>query len=207
MASTRTKALIAGGTALLLCLVGGVLYALGLPPFDEERGEIKGSAVCKTLGASGGAADVLRKVLPGESSYSFDDQVMHRRVDDADRTYETACFVNGGGKMLLSATAEMVGYDKAEEWVQEVVANASAPSDVTSFQAGDKAVASERIAAIYVPCRDKGPREHLSVVVELKRRGGATDAEVREGLSSLARGAALFAHRQAMCDAPAKVAG
>ncbi|MFF7097801.1 hypothetical protein ACFY9A_36265 [Streptomyces rubradiris] len=132
---------------------------------------------------------------------------MHRRIDDSDRTYETSCFVNGGGKMLLVATAEMVGYDKAEEWVEDVVANASAPSDVTSFQAGDKAVASERIAAIYVPCRDERPREHLSVVVELRQRGGAAAAEVREGLMTLARNAARFAHQQAKCDASAEVTG
>ncbi|MER7227209.1 hypothetical protein [Streptomyces rubradiris] len=132
---------------------------------------------------------------------------MHLRIDDSDRTYETSCFVNGDGKMLLVATAEMAGYDKAEEWVEEVVANASAPSDVTSFQAGDKAVASEKLAAIYVPCRDKGFREHLSVVVELKQRGGATAAEGREGLISLARNAALFAHHKAKCDAPSKVTG
>ncbi|WP_258564803.1 hypothetical protein [Streptomyces sp. WELS2] len=148
-----------------------------------------------------------RKILPGESAYSFDDQVMHRRVDDADRTYETSCFVNSGGRMLLAATAEMVGYDKADAWVKDVVANASSPSDVTSFQAGDKAIASEKIAAVYVPCRDKGPREHLSVVVELRQRGGAGDAETREGLISLARSAAVFAHGQAKCDAPTKVAG
>ncbi|MFI9428182.1 hypothetical protein ACIG54_32060 [Streptomyces achromogenes] len=198
---------LAGGVVGAVGLGFGLAYACGAPPFDGGRGEIKDAAVCKTLGGSAGAADALRKVLPGESSYSFDDQVMHRRIDDTDRTYETSCFVNGGGKMLLVATAEMVGYDKAEEWVEDVVANASAPSEVTSFQAGDKAVASERIAAIYVPCRDEGPREHLSVVVELKRRGGAADAEVRDGLISLARGAALFAHQQAKCDAPAKVAG
>ncbi|GGR99205.1 MULTISPECIES: hypothetical protein [Streptomyces] len=149
----------------------------------------------------------MRKVLPDKSSYSFDDQFMHRRTDDTDRTYETSCFVNGDGKMLLVATAEMVRYDKADEWVQDVVANASVSSDVTSFQAGDKAVASGRIAAIYVPCRAKGPREHLSVVVELKQRSGAGDAEAREGLVSLARNAAVFAHQQAKCDAPAKVAG
>ncbi|MFF9022829.1 hypothetical protein [Streptomyces eurythermus] len=207
MASTRTKALIAGGTALLLCLVGGVLYALGLPPFEEEKGEIKDSAVCKTLGSSSGSAGALRKVLPDKSSYSFDDQFMHRRTDDTDRTYETSCFVNGDGKMLLAATAEMVAYDKADEWVQDVVANVSVASGVTSFQAGDKAVASGRVAAIYVPCRGKGPREHLSVVVELKQRSGAGDAEAREGLVSLARNAAVFAHQQAKCDAPAKVAG
>ncbi|MGW8701987.1 hypothetical protein ACWGOK_34575 [Streptomyces eurythermus] len=150
---------------------------------------------------------MLRKVLPEKSSYSFDDQFMHRRPDDTDRTYETSCFVNGGGKMLLVATAEMVRYDKAHEWVEDVVANASAPSDVTSFQAGDKAVASEKLAAIYLPCRDKGPREHLSVVVELKQRSGARAAEAREGLISLARNAAVFAHQQAKCDAPAQVAG
>ncbi|WP_381567871.1 hypothetical protein [Streptomyces eurythermus] len=203
----RSLLSLAGGVIGVVALGFGLTYACGAPPFDEERGEIRTSAVCKTLGSSSGSADVLRKVLPGRSAYSFDDQFTHRRTDDTDRTYETSCFVNGGGRMLLVAAVETVGYDKAEEWVQDVVANASAPSDVTSFRAGDRAVASERIAAVYVPCRDKGPRERLSVVVELKQRGGATGAKAREGLISLARNAAVFAHQQAKCDAPARVAG
>ncbi|MEU3525573.1 hypothetical protein AB0E62_17150 [Streptomyces sp. NPDC038707] len=183
-------------------------YALDSPPFEEGRGEIKASAVCATLGSSSGSAEALRRVLPDKSSYSFDDQIMHRRIDDRDRTYETSCFVKGDGKMLLTATAEMLRYDKADEWVNDVVANAAPLSAVTSFQAGDKAIASEKLAAVYVPCRAKAPQEHLGVVVELKQRGGAAGGpEVREGLISLARNAALFAHEEARCDASAEVVG
>ncbi|MFF9674796.1 hypothetical protein ACF1GS_24355 [Streptomyces eurythermus] len=153
----RSLLSLAGGVVGVAGLGFGLAYACGAPPFDEERGEIGASAVCKTLGSSSGSADVLRRILPDKSSYSFDDQIMHRRIDDTDRTHDAFCFVNGDGKMLLVATVEMVGYDTAEEWVEDVVANASAPSDVTSFQAGDKAVASEKLAAIYVPCRGEGP--------------------------------------------------
>ncbi|MEU7050644.1 hypothetical protein [Streptomyces eurythermus] len=203
----RSLLSLAGGVVGVAGLGFGLAYACGAPPFDEERGEIRASAVCKTLGSSSGSADVLRRILPDKSSYSLDDQIMHRRIDDTDRTHDAFCFVNGDGKMLLVATVEMVGYDTAEEWVEDVVANASAPSDVTSFQAGDKAVASEKLAAIYVPCRGEGPREHLSVAVELRQRGGVTAAEVREGLITLAGNAARFAHQQAKCDAPSKVTG
>jgi hypothetical protein len=203
----RSPLSLTGGIVGVLALGCGLAYACGAPPFGEEKGEIKASAACRTLGSPDGSAAALRRILPEKSSYSFDDQIMHRRIDDTDRTYETSCFVKGDEKMLLVATAEMQDYGKAGEWVDDVLGNAAMPSSVTPFQAGDKAVASERIAAVYVPCRGKGPREHLSVVVELRQRGGASGAEVREGLIALARNAASFAHRQAKCDAPAKVTG
>lgn len=207
LASTRTKSLFAGGAALLLCLVGGVLYASGLPPFEEEKGEIKASEVCRTLGSSSGSAAALKRVLPDKSSYAFDDAMTDLRTDDSDRTYDTSCFVNGDGKMLLAARAQILAYEKADDWVKEVVTQFAPASSLAAFDAGDKAVTSTTAAGIYVPCRRKGPGEHLSVVVELKQHGSASEAELRDGLASLARNAALFAHQNAKCDAPAKVTG
>lgn len=192
----------------MLCLVGGVLYALGVPPFEKEKGEIKASEVCRTLGASSSSAAALKRVLPDKSSYSFDDSVTDPRRDGADRSYNASCFVNGDGKMLLVATAEMVRYEKTGDWVKDVVANQStaAPaSSLTPFAAGDGAVASSKLAAVHLPCVGKGAGASLSVVVELRQPGGAPEAELRDGLVALAKSAALSAHRNAKCDAPSKV--
>jgi hypothetical protein len=201
--------LLAGGAALSLCLVGAVLHGLRLPPFEEHKGEIKASEVCGTLGPSASSAAALRRVLPDESSYSFDDAVTDPRRDDRDRSYRASCFVNGDGRMLLVATAEMARYEKTGDWVKEVLANQSTAvpaSSLVPFAAGDKAVASSKLAAVYLPCVGNGAGAHLSVVVELRRTGGATEAELRDGLVALAKGAALSAHRNAKCDAPSKVA-
>ncbi|WP_234317361.1 hypothetical protein [Streptomyces sp. NRRL WC-3744] len=207
MASTRTRPLLAGGAALLLlCLVGGVLYALGIPPFEKKKGEIKASEVCRTLGSPVGSAAALKRILPDKPSYSFDDDVTDRRIDDRDFSYATSCFVNGGGRQLVAATAEMLQYDKAADWVEDVVKDHVPASSVEPFPAGDKAIASDRVAAIYLPCTARGFGRHLSVVVQLKQRGSAPDDQLREGLISLARNAALFAHDEAKCDAPSKVA-
>ncbi|MFF9089650.1 hypothetical protein ACF1BE_25115 [Streptomyces sp. NPDC014991] len=205
MASTRTKSLLAGGVALLLCLVLGVLYALGLPPFKDKRGEIKASEVCGTLGRSSGSATALRRVLPDKSSYAFDGAVTDPRLDDEDSSYYASCFVNGDGRQLVAVTAEMTRYDKAGEWVRDVVANNVPAGSVKPFGAGDEAVASDRVAAIYVPCATRGAGGHLSVVVHLKQPGSADADQLRQGLISLARNAALAAHEKAKCDAPPKL--
>ncbi|MFI2761301.1 hypothetical protein ACH5A3_20905 [Streptomyces echinatus] len=207
MASTRTRYLLAGGATLFLCLAGGILYALGLPPFDTKTGEIKASEVCKTLGPSSRSVASLKLVLPGKSSYSFDDTVTDPRRDDIDDSYTSFCFVGGDGKQLLVATAEMLQYENTDEWVKDMVEKSVSGSTVQPFSAGDKAVASDKLAVIYVPCVSRGFGRHLSVAVELKEHGGASDDQLREGLISLARNAALFAHQNAKCDAPAKVTG
>ncbi|MEU2926387.1 hypothetical protein ABZ636_15290 [Streptomyces sp. NPDC007251] len=128
----------------------GVLYVLGLPPFEERKGEIKASEVCRTLGSSSSTAAALKRVLPDKSSYSFDDAMTDLRTDDKDRTYGTSCFVHGDGQMLLAARTHMLE-------------------------------------------------------LELKQHGSATEADLRDGLASLARNAALFAHNKAKCDAQSKL--
>ncbi|MDN3265872.1 hypothetical protein QWJ26_40030 [Streptomyces sp. CSDS2] len=191
----------------MLCLIGVILYAMGLPPFGEEKGNIKAAEVCRTLGPSTGSAAALKKILPDKSSYAFDDAITDARTDDMDFSYATSCFVDGDGKQLVAATAEMLQYDTADEWVKDVVEESVPASSVKPFSAGDKAVASDKIAAVYVPCVVRGRGQHLSIVVELKQRGNAGDEQLREGLISLARNAALFAHHKAKCDAPSKVTG
>jgi hypothetical protein len=197
--------LLAGGTALLLCLVAVVLYTAGLPPFEESKGEIKASEVCRTLGSASSSGAALKRVLPDKSSYSFDDAMTDLRTDDNNRTHDTSCFVRGDGQMLLAARTQMLEYDKADSWVKEVVTQFAPASSLVSFDAGDKAVGSSRVAAIYVPCAGQGSGEHLSVVVELRQHGSTTEAQQRDGLASLARNAAPFAHQKAKCDAQSKL--
>ncbi|MFF1284931.1 hypothetical protein ACFVY4_29915 [Streptomyces sp. NPDC058299] len=202
MASTRTKSLLAGGAALLLCLVLGVLYALGLPPFGDEVGDIKASEVCGVLGRSSSSATALKRVLPDKSSYAFDGAVTDPRLDDLDSSYYASCFVDGDGKQLVAVTAEMAQYDKADEWVKDVIKNNVPAGTVKPFGAGDKAVASDKVAAIYFPCVARGVGQHLSVVVHLVQPSSADSGQLRDGLITLARNAALAAHRKANCDAP-----
>ncbi|MFD8910625.1 hypothetical protein [Streptomyces sp. NPDC059575] len=196
MTSTRTKLVLASGAALLLVVVAGVAYAFGLPPF-EKKGTVRASAVCKTLGSPADAAAALNRLLPAEPSYSFDDALTDFRTDASDDTYETSCFVNGGGRQLMSVTAEMAEYENSDSWVEEAVGQLVSRSDLTPFTAGDKAVASGSAAAVYVPCASKGAPRYLSVVVDLKERGGAKGAESRRELITLARSAAAFAHHKA----------
>jgi hypothetical protein len=205
LASTRTKSLLAGGAALLLCLAAGALYALGLPPFKDKKGEIKAAEVCRTLGSSSSSAAALKRVLPDRSSYAFQDAVTDPRRDDMDSSYSASCFVNGDGRLLLVVTAEMAQYDETDAWVKDVVENNRPASSVRPFSAGDKAIASDRVAAVYLPCVARASGPHLSVVAQLKQPGGADDDQLRKGLISLVRNTALYAHQDAKCDAPSKV--
>ncbi|MFC7867087.1 hypothetical protein ACFU5B_25125 [Streptomyces murinus] len=191
---------MATGAVLVLCLVAGVLHALRLPPFEKKQGEIKASEVCRTLGTSPArSAAALDRVLPAKSSYTFRDALPDPRRDDLDDSYDSTCFVGGDGKQLLVASAQMLEYEKADAWVTEVVEQFAPASALTPFDAGDKAVATDKVAAIYVPCLAR-PAAHLSVVVQLKRPGGAPAAERRDALIALARSTALYAQGNARCD-------
>lgn len=201
----RSLLSLAGGITGVLVLGFGLAYACGAPPFEEERGEIKASAVCGTLGSSSGSAAALREVLPDKSTYVFDDAITDARTDDMDLSYERSCFVDGDGKQLVVATVEMLQYDNADDWRKDVVEELVPASSVKPFVAADKAVASREIAALYVPCVRRGLGRHLSVVVQLKQPGKADDEDLRQGLITLARNAARFAHQQAKCDAPSEV--
>ncbi|MFD8805208.1 hypothetical protein [Streptomyces sp. NPDC059597] len=204
MTSTRTKLVLASGAALLLVVVATAAYAFDLPPF-EKKATVTASAVCETLGDRAKAAAALNHALPAEPSYAFDDAKTHLRTDASDDTYETSCFVNGGGTQLMSVTAEMAEYENSGTWVEETVGQLVSTSDLASFNAGDKAVASDSAAAIYVPCVSKGATRHLSVVVNLKKPGDAKGEQSRRDLMTLARSAAAYAHEKAKCEAPSKV--
>ncbi|MGV9254250.1 hypothetical protein [Streptomyces sp. NPDC003697] len=206
MTFTRPKVALVTGVVLVLTLVAGMAYAFELPPF-EKKGEVEAANVCDSLGDASHAAAALRDVLPEKSSYSFEDSATDLRTDELDHSYETGCFVRGGGEQLLVARTEMLEYDKADNWVTEVVGQFDVASSLEPFGAGDKAVASGKVAAIYLPCASHGANRHLSVVVQLKKQGDAPSSVLRSRLAALAKNAAAFAHRKARCDVPPRLHG
>ncbi|MET8981985.1 hypothetical protein ABZX85_40965 [Streptomyces sp. NPDC004539] len=202
LASPKKAAAV--GLILVVALAASVFYALKLPPF-EEVGKIEAGDVCKSLGDSSRAATSLKEVLPEESDYSFRDVENSIRTEGPGRSYETYCFVEGGGKQLVVAKAELMEYDVTDRWVEEVVEQLVPASSLSPFTAGDKAVASGSVAAIYVPCYSTGSDRHLSVVVQLKKGSGIGESERRAELVGMAENAAAYAHSRAKCDMPSAV--
>ncbi|MFD8271981.1 hypothetical protein [Streptomyces flaveolus] len=200
------KILAASGTVVVLALIASLFYALNLPPF-QEKAVIHAGAVCSSLGNKNAAASALRDILPEAPSYSFDGETTDPRTDKRDDSYENWCFIDGDGKQLLSARTEMLEYEQADDWVKEAVAQGDSTVGLERFAAGDEAVASSRIAAIYVPCAAEGASRHLSVVVRLKRQGDVETSVLRQGLMTLAKGAASYAHEAAHCELVSKVPG
>ncbi|GAA0929823.1 hypothetical protein GCM10009549_52870 [Streptomyces thermoalcalitolerans] len=200
----RTKIFFITGIALTLTLAAGLAYTFKLPPF-KKRGEIRAEDVCASLGNASRAATALTGVLPEKSSYSFQDNATDLRTDESDDFYQTACFVYGDGKQLLVARTDMLEYETTERWQKEAVEQFVSASSILPFAAGDKAVASDKIAAIYVPCASHGIRRHLSVVVRLKKQGDASASDLRAKLIDLAENAAVHAHMKAKCDRPSKL--
>jgi hypothetical protein len=202
---TRAKLLLVIGVVCTLALLTGIAYAFTLPPF-KKKGEIKADEVCASLGSSSSAADVLRKVLPEEPSYSFDNDVKPR-TDVTETGYESSCFVSGGGQQLLVAQARLMPDESATswtDWVKGTAANKASAASLTPFPAGKKAVASTRFAAIFTPCTSAGKvpggQYNVSISVELKRAGGSGDSTTRDELIKLAKNAASYAHTEAKCD-------
>ncbi|MFJ8110702.1 hypothetical protein [Streptomyces sp. NPDC096132] len=205
MKLTRPKVLLAAGVVCSLALLAGVAYAFKFPPF-KEKGEIKAEEVCASLGSSSSAAKALRKVLPEEPSYSFEDDVK-LRVDVTDTGYESSCFVSGGGNQLLVAKALLMEDESATSWTQWVkgtAANDASVASLTPFIAGKGAVASSRFAAVFVPCTSEGKipggQYNLSIAVELKQAGDASASATRDELIALAKNAVSYAHGKAKCD-------
>ncbi|MET9848128.1 hypothetical protein [Streptomyces ossamyceticus] len=190
---------MASAIVLLLALFAATAYTFGLPPFTK-RGDIEAADACPTLGDASRAAVALTAVVPDRSSYSFDDNLPDPRRDSTDSSYLSACFVYGDGEQLVLVEAEMTEYDRMADWVTEVVEQRASASSLTPFRAGDEAVASPRVAAVYLPCTSRGLRRHLSVVVHLKQPGDADGTVLRAHLIALAKNAAVFAHRKARCD-------
>ncbi|WP_164414249.1 hypothetical protein [Streptomyces salinarius] len=188
------------GISLVLALGVGLLYALDLPPFGKERGAIRTDAVCATLGDDKSAADALNKILPDASSYDFEDSTTDRRTGGLDDTYESSCFVDGDGPLLLSARVTMLEYEDPDAWMRDAVVPFESENALEPFTAGEKSVASDKVAAIYSRCTSHGGNRHLSVIVRLTREGGAGAAAQRQGLIDLAQGTASYAHEAARCD-------
>lgn len=187
-----------------LALLTGIAYAVKLPPF-EKVGDIQASDVCTTMGSASTSATALKRVLPEKSSYSFDNSLTDLRLDNTDDTYQTDCVVDGDGEQLVWTGAELLEYDTTKAWAEEVLGQYDSVSSLTPFTAGDKALASAKVAAVYLPCTSHGASRHLSVVVNLKKTGDADNSTLRDGLITLARNAAEYAHTKAKCDASAKL--
>jgi hypothetical protein len=190
----RATVLSAAGVVLV-----GVTYIVGLRPF-QKAGEIRAVDACATLGDASRAVAALRVVMPEHASYAFDDNVPDPRRDSTDSSYLTTCFIYGDGQQLAWAEAVMTEYDRPSGWIKEVVEQYDSASSLTPFPAGRKAVASPRVAAVYLPCTSHGLRRHLSAVVHLKQPGDADGTVLRTHLIALAKNAAVFAHRKARCD-------
>ncbi|WP_078941396.1 hypothetical protein [Streptomyces cellulosae] len=212
MKLTHPKALLAVGAVVALAIFAGVTYSFKLPPF-KEKGEIEAGEVCSSLGSPSTAANALKKVLPEETSYSFDDDV-DLRTDVTDTNYESSCFVTGGGKQLLVSKARLMEDEAATSWtnwVKGTASNEASTQSLTPFMAGDTAVASSRFVAIFVPCTSAGKvpggQYNLSVSAELKQAGDSNDAAARDALIKLAKNAASYAYAKAKCDMSPKLGG
>ncbi|MDH6624212.1 hypothetical protein M2271_002009 [Streptomyces sp. LBL] len=212
MKLSRPLVLLAVGAVVALALLAGIAYIFKLPPF-REKGEIKAGEVCSSLGSSSNAVDALTKVLPEESSYSFDENI-DLRTDVTDTNFESSCFVAGGGKQLLVAKARLMEDESATSWTQWVKGTASnevSIQSLTPFTAGDTAVSSSRFAAVFVPCTSAGKapggQYNLSVSTELKQEGNTNDAAARDELIKLAKNAASYAHVKAKCDMAPNLGG
>ncbi|MFE5598917.1 hypothetical protein ACFQ8O_06970 [Streptomyces coelicoflavus] len=204
MKITDRKVIIPFGLSVVLVLGIGLLYVFDAPPFREERGTIKADAVCATLGDAKSAAVTLKKILPDASSYEFEDSTTDTRTSGLDDTYESSCFVDGNGSQLLSARVTMLEYGEPDAWVQDAVVPFESASALAPFSAGEKSVASNRVAAIYTRCTSHGGNQHLSVIVRLTREGSAGEMAQRQGLIDLAQETSAHAYKAARCDATAK---
>ncbi|GHF92184.1 hypothetical protein [Streptomyces thermodiastaticus] len=188
----------------MLVLVAGLAYALKVPPF-KKRGEIKAYQVCASLGDEKRAASILTDVLPNEPSYSFRENPMQVNIGQAAHSFHSDCFVYGDGKQLLVVTTDSAEYDDSADWVEEAVGDLVPVKSLKPFTSGDRAVASDKVAAIYVPCLSNGIVRHLSVVAWLKRKNDASSQTIQDGLIDLAKNTARYSHSKAQCDADAKL--
>ncbi|MEU1575650.1 hypothetical protein ABZ519_31725 [Streptomyces collinus] len=198
------------GAVVTLTLFAGLAYTYKIWPF-RDKGEIEAGEVCSSLGSSSSVVNALTKVLPEASSYSFDENTS-LRVDVTDTNYESSCFVSGGGKQLLVVEARLMEDESAiswTRWIKGTTANEASTKSLTPFTAGDRAVASSRFAAIFVPCtaagKAPGGQYNLSVSTELKQAGNSSDAAVRDELIKLTKNASSYAHAKAKCDMTPKI--
>ncbi|MFF9201220.1 hypothetical protein ACF1AE_05235 [Streptomyces sp. NPDC014986] len=201
---TRKKVLLVAASTLSLTIIATTLYHFSLPPF-KKKGAIRAEEVCDSLGGKTDAVSTLKAILPDKASYSFNDSTTDPRIGERDDSYASSCFVSGDGEQLLSARTEMLEYRETDSWVREAVEQFAPRASLESFPAGDKAVASSKVSAIYVPCTSHGVNRHLSVIVRLKQHGEADPSELRQHLIVLTKEAASRSHEAAHCDVPSRV--
>ncbi|MFE5023534.1 hypothetical protein ACFRAO_09515 [Streptomyces sp. NPDC056656] len=206
---TRPKALAATGVSLVLILAA-IAYAFKVPPFNEKIGEIKASDACPSLGSPSSSIPALKEILPRRSSYSFDDTVTGGS-NTSGLDYGASCLVTGESESpLLAARSRSMPAEPAEGWLKWVKTTAISNNSVgslTPFAADDKAAASGKFAAIFLPCisekKNQSPQYNISLTVELGRPG---DASTRAGLIDLVESAASYAHNKARCNMPLELA-
>lgn len=199
------------GAVVALALFAGIAYTYQIWPF-RGKGEIKAGEVCPSLGGpSSSVINSLTTILPEESSYSFDEN-SSLRVDVTDTDFGSSCFISGGGKQLLVVKARLMEDEPPKswsQWVKGTAANEASTKSLTPFTAGDKAVASSRFAAIFVPCTSAGKapggQYNLSVSTELKQAGNSSDDVARDELIKLTRAASSYNHAKAKCDMTPKI--
>ncbi|MEV5340581.1 hypothetical protein AB0K93_19215 [Streptomyces sp. NPDC052676] len=209
MYAARKRMSIAIGAGVVVVLLGCAAYLLKIPPFEEQAGEITENSLCDSMGPSPQSVASLKKALPGAASYGFADDVT-LRGSVQDDSYTSTCFVSGGGKELMTVRTQMMRAESARSWVDsEIKQYAGDPSRLTSFEAGERGVASPSVAAVFVPCVSRGVipggQYNLSVVVHLKEPGEVSAARTRSALIDLARSAATYAHSEAKCEMPSRI--
>ncbi|MFJ4771824.1 hypothetical protein ACIP88_22400 [Streptomyces uncialis] len=202
----RRRSALTLAVSIAVAMAMATLYLLKLPPF-EQRAAIGIDELCESIGPSGNTVEALENILPRQSEYSFDDTINARGGRKG--PYSSMCAVWGEEKVLMSIRAETMTFELTETWVNQVVLQREPNRDsLKPFDAGDKALASSRVAAILVPCT---PREvsdftaHMSVTVALKQLTDKVDEQVRESLTDIARSAAEYAHERAKCELPSKL--
>ncbi|QNS04785.1 hypothetical protein [Streptomyces xanthii] len=187
--------------------MGGVVFSLKGDLF-AGRGEIRSAEVCDSLGSRERASAALTKILPDRNAYQFEDSVRFCSGSDVPR-YRSTCFVTGDGDQLLVAQSESLQNEPSNSWAKWVkgqAVNESSARSATAFDAGEKALASEGFAAVFMPCTFTGgkKREPLNTSVSVEVKPSARRAD-RGKLMELTKSAASFAHERAKCDRLAKL--
>ncbi|MFI2619701.1 hypothetical protein [Streptomyces sp. NPDC018584] len=209
MTITKKRYLAPGILAISIILAAGIVYLSSLSP-SNNHAPVRASDVCKPLG-SDKAVVALNEILPEQSEFSFDPVAEGTRVPaEASDNYSTSCFIHGDQDLLLSARARMMRAEPPESWESEVfVGRDDEARRATRFEAGAQGIASSSRAAAFIPCVPKGKipggSYSLSVVVDLKKRGDASDTQSRDGLIDLVLSFAKHAHKNASCTLPSRI--
>lgn len=209
MIRVRKKFAIPVTLLTLLSATASAAYLTETFPF-EQRGIIKESDTCESLGDPEQVTPRLNRRLPFATNYAFKDDP-GSRFDKTESYFNSHCSVAGDGEVLLFSRTEMMRSEPANSWARYVMEEGwdDKASDFDSFPAGAKGVASKRVAAIFIPCVPRGMipggEYNLSVVVRSKEDLIGTETEARNELINIALSAAKHAHTSANCDLPSQL--